>query len=871
MTSGTAPYFDPMSVAEQLGLEPRRPTAGESRVRCPFGCDEGRRSFSASMHIGGEKDGSFYCNKCSTGGHVEQLLDESVRGQLQERRQTSVRKPDRPTNPIDVPTAWDSLGHVSYRFKSHLVRWALNRGWPEDLAEAFAELEDVRWAPTKPIGNNDADRLAYHARSVDRRVMFALRDEAGEVRSVMRRASEHVEDGAPKTMSARSDLCPMSGPRILGSVSGAVESALAGGVLAVVEGEPDFGALAALASMAHGPVAGVVGSPSAKGLPKVVSAVARGLSGSGLRPKILCIPHLGDSDDIGLVQMKRAVVILRNAGCDARIVSLPIDARGKADLAQVIETDGVEALCSVLEEAASHKPPPDDGGGGGEGPDRRRVQLEGDLHDKAQTVLGELHAMNSRRPEVFIRGRQVVRVVPSRGRAQVEDLGARRLRAHVQQEVCFERWDQRAKDLVTCDMNLNIAEHCLSYASLDLPPLERIARQPVFGPDGEVLVDEGYHPALQAWLDLGDFEPLEVPERPTRAQVDEALDFICCELLADFPFVDEASRTHAVCLGLLPFVRSMIDGTTPLYLVMAPLPRVGKTKLVNAVALAITGAWPSLCPPSKDNEEWRKQITATLHEAPTLVLIDNLDPKVNTDSANLASLLTTTQWTARELGSARNVTLSNEAAWVATGNNITLSRELADRSVWIHLDPKVPDPSSRHGFKHDPIEPWAKAQRAQATWAFMVLVRWWIAEGQKLSGARMGGFESWAAVMGGICESVGLPGFLGNRDALRRRVDSGGEEWSAFIAAWWSEHASVPTGLPQLYNLCEDGELLEDIRGAGNERSQRIKLGRALRGAADRIFEVEEEEDTPARLVRLVSAGTNKRSKAKIYKLEVVT
>jgi hypothetical protein len=91
-----------------------------------------------------------------------------------------------------------------------------------------------------------------------------------------------------------------------------------------------------------------------------------------------------------------------------------------------------------------------------------------------------------------------------------------------------------------------------------------------------------------------------------------------------------------------------------------------------------------------------------------MALIDNLEPGRNTDSANLAALLTSTQWTARELGTVRNVSVPNDTIWTATGNNPGLSRELADRALWIHLDPAHHDPSSRTNFQIPYIEDYAK-------------------------------------------------------------------------------------------------------------------------------------------------------------------
>ncbi len=60
-----------------------------------------------------------------------------------------------------------------------------------------------------------------------------------------------------------------------------------------------------------------------------------------------------------------------------------------------------------------------------------------------------------------------------------------------------------------------------------------------------------------------DLRGMEVPEKPTRADVEEeALSLIFGDLLVDFPFRNQASRANALAVMLLPFVRLMISGPT---------------------------------------------------------------------------------------------------------------------------------------------------------------------------------------------------------------------------------------------------------------------------------------------------------------------
>ena len=66
-------------------------------------------------------------------------------------------------------------------------------------------------------------------------------------------------------------------------------------------------------------------------------------------------------------------------------------------------------------------------------------------------------------------------MVAERGRDVLEEINARRLRAHMQSHFAFERWDSRLKTNITTDISMNIAEHVLAYDDLRLPALERVA------------------------------------------------------------------------------------------------------------------------------------------------------------------------------------------------------------------------------------------------------------------------------------------------------------------------------------------------------------------------------------------------------------
>jgi len=172
-----------------------------------------------------------------------------------------------------------------------------------------------------------------------------------------------------------------------------------------------------------------------------------------------------------------------------------------------------------------------------------------------------------------------------------------------------------------------------------------------------------------------------------------------------------------------------------------------------------------------------------------------------------------------------------------TGTNPKMSRDIARRSVRIRIDPKTDRAWLRSEFKHDPLLDWVKRHRGELVHAALVLVQAWLAAGRPLSRARLGSFEQWAKVIGGVLEVAGIEGFLGNATELYEYADIEGQAWREFTQAWWDAHGQTPLHASTLAELCEKQELMSQVRGDGNARSQQTRLGRAVHSARDRIFD----------------------------------
>jgi hypothetical protein len=319
-----------------------------------------------------------------------------------------------------------------------------------------------------------------------------------------------------------------------------------------------------------------------------------------------------------------------------------------------------------------------------------------------------------------------------------------------------------------------------------IPPLIDVVETPVFAPDGGVTTTSGYHPTSGIWYNPAPtFEVAPVPECPTADDVAKARSLFLDHLYVDFPFADEASRAHALAAVLLPFVRSFIDGPTPLHAFDAPAIGSGKTLLANLAAIIATGRDAAPMAHAGDEEEYRKMILARLLEGGGPILIDNVQDSRKVDSGALAAALTGTEYSGRILGVSKMGRAPNRALWMMTGNNLELSREIARRTIVSKLLPEQERPHERReaDFKH-PLPRWAKEHRAELVHAALTLVRSWWVTGRPPGDTTLATFEAWSHVVGGILKVADIGGFLSNQREYFDAQDHALDPWRAFYAEW---------------------------------------------------------------------------------------
>ncbi len=343
-----------------------------------------------------------------------------------------------------------------------------------------------------------------------------------------------------------------------------------------------------------------------------------------------------------------------------------------------------------------------------------------DLLTISKLVWDALEASNNP-PTLFQFGGSVCRIQrDSGGILLLKRLNLHEFRHHLARSAHWYRTDQhgnvedaRPPDTVCQDM--------LAAPHYPLPIVTRIVEAPVFAADGTLVTDAGYHPHSLTYFDKASNLQLDqVPQHPSAADVKKARELILDDLLSDFPFVSDSDRAHLLALLLLPFVRNLIDGPTPLHLIESPIPGSGKGLVATVALIPAIGRDVTIIPPASSGEETRKRLTAALTEGVSVILLDNY--RTMLDSAELAAALTAHVWKDRILGRTEMVTLPVRCAWVCTANNPVLSTEIARRSIRIRIDPVDERPWQRDQFKHPDLAAWAMDHRAELIWAVLIML-----------------------------------------------------------------------------------------------------------------------------------------------------
>lgn len=454
------------------------------------------------------------------------------------------------------------------------------------------------------------------------------------------------------------------------------------------------------------------------------------------------------------------------------------------------------------------------------------VALRAGNLEKLTDETWEAIAQANEPPVLFRRSNRIVRIEADGDRSSrmIADITEASLRHHLVEMV---RWikpfetGSKTKRVSTVPP-LELLRNLMAEPDIPLPVLSRVVQVPVYSPTGTLQTEAGYH--ADAELFLSPMDGLTIPDvsdKPTQASVDAARTLLLEGLLGDFPFESDAERAAAVALGLLPFVRDMIDGPTPIHLFEAAAQGTGKGLLVRVLTMLSSENGAMETAYKSNEEEMAKTVFAALRQGPAHLLIDNIDTEWR--SAEVAVALTTGEYRGRVLGVSETTTVRTRCVWIATANNARLSDDLLRRSIRCRMNARVEEPYRRTGFKHIDLAGWVRNNRSALVGAALTLIQAWLEAGQPGGRHTLGSFERWASVMGGILAVAGVPGFLENTDDFYEAArGEGGTSWRSFVEEWWRRFGTDWVSAGDLIPVATQVELPFKQR---EETKQRTELG----------------------------------------------
>jgi hypothetical protein len=320
----------------------------------------------------------------------------------------------------------------------------------------------------------------------------------------------------------------------------------------------------------------------------------------------------------------------------------------------------------------------------------------------------------------------------------------------------------------------------------NLQDLRGVTHTPILRPDGSVLDQPGYDRSTgMLFLPDRNLTVVRVPEKPTPAEIRAAVDFIL-KPIAQFPFVHEAHRANWCGYTFTPLLRPLLPPPYQGQLIDATNPGSGKGFLAKMQVILHGGVLKGALP--GDNDEIRKVVTAVLLDTTApIVQFDNVVGIIR--SAALEALLTTDVWSDRWLGHSRDIEVPNDRVWSFTGNNAKVGGDMARRTNPVSLDPGVPDPHNRTGFKlHPPT--WMKQHRGQYLAALLTVARAWVLDGAPKDITRSDDYTEWAGSLRGMLTWAGIPGLFGGETETDNVDSSDDAEWGTFLAAIYDQFKS---------------------------------------------------------------------------------
>lgn len=394
----------------------------------------------------------------------------------------------------------------------------------------------------------------------------------------------------------------------------------------------------------------------------------------------------------------------------------------------------------------------------GDEPEFEFIQLPGPGRPLGQfaTEMGRI----CKEQDIFRRETVPVTVNPETG--QMEALTPDRFRTFVEEFAvpCKSKYSKIKEDYIKLPetMTKDVAGGVLTSDQFiyQLRPLNRVnhVQMPVMRRDGKIeLLPEGYDKKSRIYTMPSDVEVREIKHNEGLKIIDS--------MLKEFPFGDfdenGYSRSKAVAIAsMVSLYGANLQGMSARrlnFVFTANSQRSGKSLLAEIAIIATCGE-AEVQTMSENKEELRKVLETEALAAAPYIYFDNLEGNIKNQA--LDAFMTASVWAGRLMNSQKKFKAPKVSQVFMTGNNLSLSTDIANRSLLCDLYVSEADPQARaikRVIDHTYLS--RSDVRSDLLSAFWSLIRHWDAKGRPKPERQIRGYEEWSAIFGGIVECSG--------------------------------------------------------------------------------------------------------------------
>lgn len=217
--------------------------------------------------------------------------------------------------------------------------------------------------------------------------------------------------------------------------------------------------------------------------------------------------------------------------------------------------------------------------------------------------------------------------------------------------------------------------------------------------------------------------------------------------------------------------------------------RSGKTLLFKLCVAPVLGRVRVRSLP-KNDEEFRKMLDSAALNASPYIILDDVGGNLRNNDLN--AFMTSAYWSGRVMHTQKEFEVVNRSMVFVTGHSLSVESDLAGRLLQSKLHLEEADVRERRIRRVIDDEYLARpAVRGDILTALWTIIREWDAAGRQKGKTRMGGFEKWCEIFGGMVD------FAGFGDPCERPPDDGDAD---------TEYEDMMALVKELSDLIEEGE-----------------------------------------------------------------